>query len=170
MHNFMVAAETTGRAHLKDASRRMNQWWLDHIPPELVPHYDFQDPEKEIRPRDPCAAAMAASALMRIDADPGHAPDHVAKVIDATITELCNNYVSAGGVVIHGSLGKVPPVFYGGKTSRLPPGHGAPRVIRARFPQEEIMPYGNYFMAEILHRKLKGDAHFPNFVTALHFR
>ena len=169
LHNFMVGAEATERASLREAARRMTRWWLDHIPSDWVPFYDFNDPERDLRPRDPCAAAMATSALMRLNGNPETASDELSTVIDSTITELCHNYVSAGGVVIHGSLGNVPPTFYGGQTSRLPPGHGDANVIRARFPQEEIMPYGNYFLAEILHRRLRGETYFPQYISSRKF-
>jgi len=164
MHNFGVAAEVTGRPALREASQRMNRWWLDNIPEDWVPYYDFADPDRELRPRDADAAAMAASILMRPGVGEG-LPDTLPEVLDATLAELCNNYVSAGGVLLHGSLGQVAPVFYfGGRPSRKPPGHGEPGAVLARFPQEEIMPYGNYFLAEVLHRRLRGQPGFPSFV------
>jgi unsaturated chondroitin disaccharide hydrolase len=170
MHNFRVAAETTGRPQFSEASERMNRWWLSRLPDDPVPFYDFQDPDRELRPRDPDAAAMATSMFMRVNEDPRTTSPELQSTIDRTLTELCRNYVTLGGVMIHGSLGKVEPIFYGMETTRRPPGHNNPKAVIARFPQEEVMVYGNYFIVETLHRRLSGEADFPKFLASAQFR
>lgn len=170
MHSFLTAADVSGRPEMRDASDRMNRWWLDRLPSDWVPFYDFDDPERDVRPRDPDAAAMAASALMRVNENPATASDDLTRAIDGTLAELCTNYVSVGGQVIHGSLGKVAPIFYGMETTRLPPGHANPKAVVARFPQGEMMVYGNYFLPEALHRRLSGAANFPSFLASGKFR
>ena len=67
-------------------------------------------------------------------------------VVTATLAELVEWYLGAGGVLLHGSWGN----------RREPPGHGiAPR--RLRFPQEDVMPYGNFFVVELCYRVLHED-------------
>jgi unsaturated chondroitin disaccharide hydrolase len=165
MHNFRIAGETTGRAGLSEAADRLNRWWLSHLPEDWIPFYDFDDPDKELGPRDPDAAAIAASALMRSNAG----TPELEHVIDSTLTELCRNYVSIGGILVRGSMGKVRPVLYSIETTRRPPGHVESGVF-TRFPQEELMLYGNYFLIEALHRRLSGDASFPQYFASSRFR
>lgn len=158
MHNFLAAATVSGRADLDDTARKVMNWWLDHVPGDWVPHYDFDDPERELLPRDSCAAALGLTALLSHAA---HADDpaRIGEVIDGVLGELCRNYVSVGGLLLHSSIGRVVKL-YGRTQDRAPPGFRKGGVP-ARFPQEDIMPYGNYFIVEALHRRLKGDAHFP---------
>jgi unsaturated chondroitin disaccharide hydrolase len=168
MHNFRVVSEAAGRPALQEASERLNAWWLTHLPEDWVPFYDFDDPDRELGPRDSDSAAIATSVLMRLYEKPG-APAELANIIDATLTELCRNYITQGGVMIHGSMGKIRPLLYGMETTRLPPGHSSLPVF-TRFPQEELMGFGNYFIVETLHRRLTGAADFPSFLASAKFR
>jgi hypothetical protein len=62
----------------------------------------------------------------------------------ATLKALIANFLTVGGVVLHGSWGRM---------RHIEP--GKPRL--GRFPQEDIMPYGNYWIAECLYRALSDD-------------
>jgi hypothetical protein len=93
--------------------------------------------------------------------------DRVSDVIDGVLGELCRNYISVGGLLLHSSIGRVLRL-YGRTQDRAPPGFRQGGVP-ARFPQEDIMPYGNYFVAEALHRRLRGDSHFPLHLVASRF-
>jgi unsaturated chondroitin disaccharide hydrolase len=160
MYSLILAAQASQRPSLQAAARKVTGWWLDHLPDDLVPYYDFDDPERELGPRDSCAAGMGLSALMYLNADPAEASDRSRAVADATLVELCRNYLSIGGVLLHGSMGNVAG-HYGGQTTRKPPGHGEANARNVRFPQEEVLPWGNYFIVEALYRKLRGEAAFP---------
>jgi unsaturated chondroitin disaccharide hydrolase len=123
-----------------------------------VPYYDFDDPDRELLPRDSCAAALSVTALQSYAALPSEAA-RVSEVIDGVLTELCRNYLSVGGLLLHSSIGRVVRL-YGRTQDRAPPGFRKGGVP-ARFPQEDIMPYGNYFIAEAIHRRLRGNGAFP---------
>ena len=88
-------------------------------------------------------------------------------MIDSTLAELCRNYLSVGGLLIHSSVGRVVKL-YGMSQDRAPPGYGKGGVP-TRFPQEDIMPYGNYFMIESLHRRLKADSAFQKLPAGRRF-
>jgi unsaturated chondroitin disaccharide hydrolase len=169
MHSFIAAAQASGRSSLKEASRRIVRYWLDHVRPDWVPFYDFDDPDHEALPRDSCAAAMGASALMRYASEAGDLSARLSEVVDGTLAELSRNYVSVGGILIHCSFGRIVKL-YGMEGDQSPPGYGQPGKCPARFPQEEIMPYGSYFIAEGLHKRLKGDAAFPSLRAGSRFR
>ena len=71
-------------------------------------------------------------------------------VIKATLVELVENYLTQGGVLLHGTWGHEEKGF-----DKLAP-QGLVRRS-GRFPQEDVMPYGNYFLSECLFRELVND-------------
>jgi hypothetical protein len=71
----MAYRETADR-RLLDAARRVSDWFIDHLPPDRVPYWDFDAPGIPDAPRDSSAAAIAASGLLELAAlepDPGGA-------------------------------------------------------------------------------------------------
>jgi unsaturated chondroitin disaccharide hydrolase len=162
MHSFVAAAELTASPTLAGAARRVIAWWLDNLPPDWVPFYDFADPQQAERPRDSCAAAMGLSALMRLRPEADD-QDRVDAAVVGTLDELCRNYLSLGGVLLHSSLGNVGDRLYTSPVSHDPPPRHAPGgFARCRFPQEDVMVYGNYFIVETLYRALHGAGRFPS--------
>src|SRR5258706_10182875 len=94
-------------------------------------------------PRDSCAATIALLALLRLARIK---PDLAAKyepVIAGTFDELYKNYITDSGLVLHGSWGDARWQV------------GRPRPLR--FPQEDIAPFGQYYLAEALYRSLTDD-------------
>ncbi|MBI5474881.1 MAG: glycoside hydrolase family 88 protein [Ignavibacteriae bacterium] len=61
----MAYRETREKRFLQTAERAAN-WFLDHLPDDAVPFWDFQAPEIPREPRDASAAAIAASALFEL--------------------------------------------------------------------------------------------------------
>ena len=143
MHNFICAYEATGRASYLDVSVRAANWWVEHVPQDFVPYYDFDDPQRFEKPRDSCAATIAVLALIRLaKARPDLAATYE-PVITSTLNELYKNYITDGGLVVHGSWGDARWQV------------GRPRPLR--FPQEDVMPFGQYYLAEALYRRLTDD-------------
>jgi unsaturated chondroitin disaccharide hydrolase len=167
MHNFIAAAHASGQARLKEAAQLVVSWWLQHTPLDWVPFYDFDDPDRGLLPRDSCAAALSISALLSYVPESDDVAARISKVIDGTLAELCRNYVSVGGLLLHSSIGRVVKL-YGMTQDRAPPGYRTGGVP-ARFPQEDIMPYGNYFIIESLHRRLTGKHNFPMLLASNQF-
>jgi unsaturated chondroitin disaccharide hydrolase len=144
MLGFAHAYEASANARYLDAARRAADWYVEHAPPGWVPRYDYDDPERETLPYDSCAAAIGTAQLLRLARwlpDRAERYRHVAR---ATLTALITNFLSPGGVVLHGSWGRMRHAEA-----------GKPRL--GRFPQEDIMPYGNYWIAECLFRELSDD-------------
>ncbi|MBI3742977.1 MAG: hypothetical protein HY261_01645 [Chloroflexi bacterium] len=107
---------------------------------DYVPVYDFNDPNHAL-PKDSCAAATVANALLRLArVAPDRAPQY-RRVARATISELAENYLCDGGILLHGSFGNV----------------AAGGAIPVRFPQEDIIPFGNYYFVEALYHELRPD-------------
>lgn len=144
MLGFAHAYEASQSPRYLDAAQRAADWYVDHAPPGWVPHYDYDDPDRATLPYDSCAACIATSVLMRLAR---WLPDRAARyrsVARETLKALLANFLTPGGVVLHGSWGRMRHVEA-----------GKPRL--GRFPQEDVMPYGNYWIAECLYRELTED-------------
>jgi unsaturated chondroitin disaccharide hydrolase len=144
MHGLTAAFELTGDARFEAAAVRAADWWVDRFSADPLPPYDAADPAGAASPRDSCAAAITANAMTRLVA---RAPVRNARFqafVDATVATLSQRCLGPGGMLLHGSWGNRRET-----TSH----HIAPRVLR--FPQEDVMPYGNYFVVELLTRRLR---------------
>jgi hypothetical protein len=72
IYGFTMAYRETGDPRLLAAAKRTADWFLDHLPPDDVPYWDFGDPRIPGAPRDSSAAAIAASGLLELATlDPG---------------------------------------------------------------------------------------------------
>lgn len=143
MHNYTNAYEATGDAEFLAVARAASRWYVEHLPADHVPYYDFGDPAIPHVPRDSCSAAISANALLKLATlDPSTA-EWAAPAGRALVAELVTNYLSPGGVLLHGSWGRLPPEKAGAGIGR--------------FPLEDVMPYGNYWIVEALYRLLHDD-------------
>jgi unsaturated chondroitin disaccharide hydrolase len=68
VYGFTMAYRETGDRRLLDAARRVSDWFIDHLPPDGVPYWDFDAPGIPDAPRDSSAAAIAASGLLELAA------------------------------------------------------------------------------------------------------
>ena len=44
VYGFTMAYRETGDRRLLDAARRVSDWFIDHLPPDRVPYWDFDAP------------------------------------------------------------------------------------------------------------------------------
>jgi unsaturated chondroitin disaccharide hydrolase len=144
MLGYAHGYEASGRQVYLDAARRAADWYVDHVPPGWVPRYDYHDPDRDSLPYCSCTAAIATAQLMRLARwlpDRAERYRHVAR---ETLKALLANFLTPGGVLLHGSWGRMRHIEA-----------GKPRL--GRFPQEDVMPYGNYWIAECLFRATTDD-------------
>lgn len=144
MLGFTHAYEASGRLHYLDAAQRAADWYVGNAPPGWVPRYDYNDPDREKLPYDSCAACIATAVLMRLARLLPHRSERYLEVARETLKALIANFLTEGGVVLHGTWGRMRHMEA-----------GKPRL--GRFPQEDVMPYGNYWIAECLYRELSDD-------------
>lgn len=66
IHGFAEMYQITGERKYLDATELVANWFLDHLPEDGVPFWDFSVPEPEagVTPRDTSAATIAASGLL----------------------------------------------------------------------------------------------------------
>jgi len=148
MHNFTAAWEATGEQRFLNTAIHLADWWCDHVPEDWVPHYDFDDPERESKTKDSCSAALASLALIRLCRYRPELCSRYRPVIENTLTILAQRYLAEGGLLLHGSWGDRR---WQSALMFVPPSPDS------RFPQEEVMPYGNYYFVEALYRELVED-------------
>ena len=93
LHGLAAAARATGDPELREAAERTAGWFLDHLPVDLVPRWDFDAPADE--PRDASAGAIAASALL----DLGRESDALALL--ESLVATCLNRGEGDGLILH---------------------------------------------------------------------
>jgi unsaturated chondroitin disaccharide hydrolase len=141
LHSLASCLETFPDARIRAAFERAVGWYLDKLPADGVLYYDFDDERLDEIPRDSCGTLIAAVALLRA-ADLGVSPARCREAALRSEQEILENYVAPGGVVLHGSWGA---------------GEGKTRW-NSLFPRQDVMPYGNYWLIELLHRRLRPDS------------
>ncbi len=144
MLGFSHAYEASRQKRYLDAARSAADWYVGHAPHGWVPRYDYDDPERDRLPYDSCAAAIATSVLLRLARFLPDRAERYRHVARETLQALISNFLTSGGVLLHGSWGRMRHVE-----------PGKPRL--GRFPQEDVMPYGNYWIAECLYRAMSED-------------
>jgi unsaturated chondroitin disaccharide hydrolase len=93
VHGLVAAARATGDAGLRSAAELTARWFLDRLPADLIPPWDFDAPADG--PRDASAGAIVASALL----DHGW-QDEALRLLDALVAS-CLNRGQSDGVLLH---------------------------------------------------------------------
>jgi unsaturated chondroitin disaccharide hydrolase len=69
VYGFTTAYRYTKDPRFLDTARRTADYFVRRLPPDRVPYWDFDVPDKATAPRDTSAAAVAASALLELSGD-----------------------------------------------------------------------------------------------------
>ena len=93
VHGLTSAARATGDRAYREAAERAARWFLDRLPDDLVPPWDFDAPDDG--PRDASAAAIVASALL----DLGWS-DEATRLLEA-LAASCLNRGTGDGILLH---------------------------------------------------------------------
>jgi unsaturated chondroitin disaccharide hydrolase len=150
LHSLVSCLESFPDTRIYEALERAVAWYLSRLPEDGVLYYDFDDTRFDEIPRDSCGTLIAAVALMRA-AELGVEPARCRQAALGSEREILANYVSPGGVVLHGSWGA---------------GEGRSRW-NSLFPKQDVMPYGNYWLVELLHRRLRPESNIFKFNVLL---
>ena len=99
IHGFTTAYRETGDQRFLDTARRTADYFIQHLPTDLVPYWDFEAPGIPNEPRDSSAGAVAAAGLLelgRLESDPARAATYIGAA-DAIVTSLSSSaYLSEG--------------------------------------------------------------------------
>ena len=102
---YAQAYEATGMQLFLDTFLRCADYWVEHLPDDLVPYYDMSDPRIPHVPRDSCSAVIAMNAMIRICQKRPELEPRFKKVVGDTMRELYDFYLTPGGLLLHGSWG-----------------------------------------------------------------
>ena len=106
---FSAAYRETRQQVFLDAARAVCDWYLAHVPADMVPYWDFQAPDIPLAPRDSSAAAITASGLLDLaltDPDGEHRARYAAAA-RATLASLDSDVYSSfdtiPALLLHGT-------------------------------------------------------------------
>jgi unsaturated chondroitin disaccharide hydrolase len=92
VHGLVSAARATGDAELREAAGRAARWFLDHLPADRIPPWDFDAPPGA---KDASAGAIVASALLDLGWD-----EQARLLLDA-LAASCVNRGVGDGLLLH---------------------------------------------------------------------
>jgi unsaturated chondroitin disaccharide hydrolase len=92
VHGLVSAARATGEPRLRAAAERAARWFLDHLPADRIPPWDFDAPPGA---KDASAGAIVASALL----DLGWNGD--AQLLLDALVASCLNRGDGDGLLLH---------------------------------------------------------------------
>jgi len=111
IYSLVNAYAETGRADFLAAAKRVADYWLAHVPADMVPPWDFDAPASAGTFKDSSAAAVAASAFVKLSQLIAGTADGARyyAAAEATLSSLAspaylNTAASAGrGILLHGA-------------------------------------------------------------------
>ncbi|MCX6372420.1 MAG: discoidin domain-containing protein [Actinobacteria bacterium] len=116
---FAAGYRETGDGDLLVAARAVSDWYLAHLPADMVPYWDFQAPDIPLAARDSSAAAIAAAGLLdlaRVDPDAERRLRYESGARATLASLMSADYFSSGAnpaVLLHGTY-----IWRGGITDR----------------------------------------------------
>lgn len=138
--SFTDIAHRTGRADFLLAAQKAADWYLDHLPADFVPYWDFSDPTIPNTYRDSSAAAVSASGLIqlsRITLDPILSLKYKTAAENILKSLLSQDYL-AEGTVHRGVLN-----------------HGASNIPNNIYGRDCSLIYGDYYLLEAMNRYME---------------
>jgi unsaturated chondroitin disaccharide hydrolase len=109
LHGFTIAYRETRDTRFLDTARLLADWFIDHLPVDHVPYWDFDAPNIPNEPKDTSAGAIAASGLFELSM---LVPDAASRTryreaAEAILASLCSpGYLAEGstsrGILLHG--------------------------------------------------------------------
>jgi unsaturated chondroitin disaccharide hydrolase len=106
LYGFTMSYRESAIASFRTTAQNLADYFIDHLPADHVPYWDFQAPGIPNQPRDTSAAAIAASGLLELStlaADAAARNRYRSAAIDI-LTALCSPAYLAEGSTSHGIL------------------------------------------------------------------
>jgi len=99
MLGWALAAQWTGDLSFLEPAARAADWWLDHVPADLVAFWDFDDPAIPHTNRDTSATTIAAASMLKLAAlaELEARRRRYREAGEATVRALVEKYLGADG-------------------------------------------------------------------------
>lgn len=110
MYGFALIYQWSRDSADLEAARRMADYFITHLPDDLIPFWDFQAPNVPCEPRDSAAGAIAASGLLelsRVLGEPeGQVYRQTALHLLEQLTRVCLSRGQPGqsGILLHATV------------------------------------------------------------------
>jgi unsaturated chondroitin disaccharide hydrolase len=134
-----VAYRETGAQRYLDALRRVIEYYRGHSPPDLVPHWDFEHPERPEVPRDTSAAGLAAYGLLDLPEEAATAG--LRETGEEILASLLADYLTPVDPADDRPPGMVLEGCYNGPTG---------------FADRNELIWTDYYLLRTLHRRVPG--------------
>lgn len=106
LYGFTMAYRETNNANYLDTAKKLANYFVDYLPADYVPYWDFEVPGIPNEERDSSAAAIAASGLLELSTlvSTQAEKDKFKNAAVNIITSLCSSAYLAEGSTSHGVL------------------------------------------------------------------
>jgi hypothetical protein len=111
IHGFTTVFRNTGDGNMRAIAQKAADYFIDHLPADGVPYWDFRHPDIPNTERDASAAAIAASGLY--DLARWSSADKAARYVaaaDRIVRSLATNYMApptpSGAILMHSTGGR----------------------------------------------------------------
>ncbi len=115
VYGMALAYKYTGRKEYIDLFRNVTEYFLTHLPKDLVPYWDLEFSEGADEPRDSSSASIAACGMLEMCKylEPEEA-GHYGKLAGRILKSLYDNYAvkdleTSNGLVLHATYSKRSP-------------------------------------------------------------
>ena len=108
MLGWALTAQWIGDPSFLEPAARAADWWLDHVPADLVAFWDFDDPAIPNTNRDTSATAIAAASMLKLAAldELESRRRRYREAAEATVRSLVEKYLGAEGGLWEGCYNK----------------------------------------------------------------
>jgi unsaturated chondroitin disaccharide hydrolase len=162
IYGYAAAYEALGEPLFLDTARRLADWYVERVPPDGVPYYDFLDPHAPDAPPDTSAAALACAGILRLARCWPQMPTQYMATARTAMRTLATDYLTAEGRLLGGCWGRFPDEFLEGKDwIHRENRHANEYYVWGRnivLPESGELFYALGFFVESLHRLLKPDS------------
>lgn len=115
VYGMALAYKYTGRKEYIDLFRGVTEYFLTHLPKDLVPYWDLEFTDGDDQPRDSSSASIAACGMLEMSAylEPREA-EHYRKIAAKIMKSLYDNYAvkdfaTSNGLVLHSTYSNHSP-------------------------------------------------------------
>jgi unsaturated chondroitin disaccharide hydrolase len=105
---YALMHQWTAEQDFLDVALKCADWWIAHVPPSRVAHWDFDAPVGPSTDHDSSATAIVGAALLKIAAATKEAQKRkeYRAAAEGTVRALVEGYLNAGGILDRGCYSK----------------------------------------------------------------